>query len=61
MKCFIFDNKECDGVIDATSCDCRKNHANHLHRNFIAMNLEEGFKNIQIGKAFRIKIFIRRI
>ena len=45
MKCFIFDNKECDSVIDATSYDCRKNHADHIHRNFVAMNLEEGFKN----------------
>ena len=45
MKCFIFDKKEGDSVVDATSCDCRKNHADHIHRNFVAMNLEEGFKN----------------
>ena len=45
MECFIFSDKEGQEVIDATSCNSRENHENHVEVDCIRVDLEKEFKH----------------
>ena len=47
MECFIFGDKECQEIIDTTSCNSRENHEDHVEVHRIGTDLENHLENIE--------------